>query len=214
MKFTAMNNLFTLRSSVMGVFDSAKLKAMSDDIHATVTEVTTEVLIREAEKLARMVKEEINFQSPAWPPLNEEYKKWKDKMGLDTDMLKATQAYWNAIAVQEKRDSRGRFTSYSDVTDPIFSIRVGLPFSNHPVLQEEEGGSVSDNKEGLRYDELAAILEYGTERIPARPHWAPAFRRWKSQHLRTVKARITSLVVRRVDKTLKNVQKGRKTFKT
>lgn len=211
MKFTAMSNLFTLKSSVMGVYDSPKLKKMAEYISDEINEVTTEVLIREAEKLARLVKEEINFQPPAWPPLNETYRQWKDKNGLNTDMLKATESYWNAIAVQEKRDSRGRFASYSDISDPVFSIRVGLPFTKHPGMREDEGGS--DDSE-LRYDQLAAILEYGTEHIPARPHWAPAYRRWRSQHLRSVKARIMSLAVRKYNNAMKNVHKGRKTFRT
>lgn len=205
-----MSNLFTLRSSVIGAYDLPRMLKMAEHINDEINEITTEVLLREAEKLARMVKEEINFQPPAWPELNKKYKDWKDKMGLNTDMLKATEAYWNAIAVQEKRDSRGRFTAYGDLNDPIFSIRVGLPFTKHPGFQEEG----SDEAENLRYDQLAAILEYGTEHIPARPHWAPAYRRWRSQHLRSVKARIVSLAVRKFDAAMKNISKGKKTYKT
>lgn len=193
-----------------GILDDPKLKKMAEFLVEDIHEITYNIVMDEAEKLARFVKEEINAQPPDWPPLSTAYRAYKERVGLNTDMLKATEAYWNAIAIQETRNNKGQFASAMSLgTGTAFSVRVGLPFKKHPGLQE----TTEDNDTNLRYDELAAILEYGTEHIPARPHWGPAYRRWKSQHARSIKARITSIAVRRFNAHLKGLGKAKKIHK-
>lgn len=199
----ALVDFLTIQSKTYGIFSESQLNRITRDLKKSAHEVAYEVLSAEADKLARMVKEEIQSQPPAWPPLNEAYKRWKEKVGLNTDMLRATDAYFNAIAVQEIRNERGQFASAAAISDTTqFTIRVGVPYTEHPGLDEEEAGN--DEKK-ITYLELAEILEYGTESIPPRPHWMPTYRRWKAQHARSIKARIKSLVVRRFARDFRNV---------
>lgn len=192
-------NLFTLSSRTFGVPED-KLDKVGAAISRSAHEIAFEVLHAEAEKLARMVKEEIDAQPPVWPDLNPAYKKWKEKMGLNTDMLKATEEYYNSISVQEVRNSLGQFSGFRSISDTVgFSIRVGVPYSRHPGLDPDE-----DDSENIKFTELAEILEYGTEHIPARPHWSTAYQRWRSQHARSIRARITSLFVRQFHKLFRD----------
>lgn len=199
----ALVDFLKIESKTYGVFTDGQLNKLTRAIKKSAHEIAYDVLSAEADKLARMVKEEIQAQPPAWPPLNEQYKRWKEKVGLNTDMLRATDAYYNAIAVQEIRNEKGQFAAASSIGDTThFSIRVGVPYTEHPGLDDE--GS-QDDKKNITYLELAEILEYGTESIPPRPHWMPSYRRWKSQHARSIKARIKSLVVRRFARDFRNV---------
>lgn len=211
-KFTALNNLLTLKSKTYGVSTLTGLDKMVKEASKEAHQITFDVISKEAEKLARMVKEEIMAQPPAWPALQDNYVAWKKRVGLNEKMLLATEAYYNAIAVQEIRNEIGQFTSGASISKASeFSIRVGLPFKKHPGLSEE--GDEDSGGSSLRYDELASILEYGTEHIQPRPHWGPTYRRWKSQHARSVKARITSLLVRRMKKIFKNLSVTEKNAK-
>lgn len=195
----AIFDFLTLDSRIYGLANSRLLEKVARSVQKSIHEISYDILSKEAEKLARMVKEEINAQPPAWPPLNEDYRKWKDKMGLYTDMLKATGAYYDAIAVQETRNNMGQFAGGKTIRDTTaFTIRVGVPYKNHPGLDDD-----SEKEGALKYIELAEILEYGTDKIPARPHWMPTYRRWKSQHARTIRARIMSIAVRRFQKVFK-----------
>lgn len=189
-----LRRLLTISSSVYGL-PVERLARVAAEVSKAAHEITFDILMAEAEKLAQMVRDELNAQPPTWPELNVAYLKWKERMGLNTDMLKATEAYYNAIAVQEIRNSSGQFSSFNSDTSKGFSIRVGAPYTKHPGLDPE-----ADNSNAPRFTDLATWLEYGTEHMPARPHWSPAHRRWKARHARTVKARLMSIVARRFKK--------------
>ncbi len=197
----SLNTILTLDSRIYGLARTTAIDKVAVAVSRSAHEITFDVLTHEAEKLARMVKEEINTQRPDWPPLNADYKDWKERIGLNTDMLKATEAYYDSISVQEIRNAAGQFASVSSVlqSPSEFTIRVGVPFRKHPGLSEEEGS----NEKGIRYDQLATILEFGTDVIPARPHWMPAYQRWRAQHARSIRARIMSLAVRKFKKDFK-----------
>jgi hypothetical protein len=125
-----------------------------------------------ARELAERVQTIIQYQIGDWEPLSPSYAAWKERMGLDDRMLVATSNYMNLIEVQWTRDRLGRFTSLGKVKPqdvPDLSFRVGLPTSK---VVDMEGNTQED---GLRYTDLARILEFGTEKIPPRPHFAPAY---------------------------------------
>jgi len=200
----ALFDFLRLESKTYGIFTEKDLRRISQLIKESTNEIAYDIMTAEADKLANMVKDEIRAQPPAWPPLNEDYKKWKDRVGLNTDMLRATDAYFNAIAIQETRDSKGRFISAHTIGSAEgFTIRVGVPYTEHPGLDEEQGGD--EDKKNLKYTELAEILEFGTDKIPARPHWFPAYRRWRSQHARSIKARIKAKAIRRFTRNFTSV---------
>lgn len=187
-------NFLTLDSRVYGLPFKKDIDRTARAVKKSAHQITFDILYHEAEKLARMVKEEINTQPATWPPLNEAYKDWKGRTGLNTDMLKATEAYFDSISVYEVRNDMGQFSSSTSIEkSSTFTIRVGVPLTRHPGL----GGPEDEGKKNPRYTELAHWLEFGTDKMPARPHWAPAYSRWRSRHVRTVKARITSLLLRK-----------------
>lgn len=190
----SINSLFTIDSRVYGLTLKSDVDKVSKAIAKSAQQITFDVLHAEAEKLARMVREEIDAQPATWQPLNPTYLKWKERVGLNTDMLKATENYYNSIAVQEVRNHLGRYTAAVGAKNvPRFTIRVGVPLTKHPGL----GDADDKDTPKIRYTDLAAILEFGNEHMPARPHWGPAYRRWRAQHARSVKARIMSLLMRK-----------------
>lgn len=202
----AIFDFLRIDSRTYGIFTDKELQKVAKQVKKESHEIAYNILTAEAQKLADMVKDEIRAQPPAWPPLNQDYKKWKERVGLNTDMLRATDAYLDSIGIQETRNEKGQFASADAVGGTShFSIRVGVPYLKHPGLDEEDGGSRDKEKKELTYLELAEILEYGTESIPARPHWFPSYRRWRNQHARSIKARIKSLVVRRFRRIFQNV---------
>jgi hypothetical protein len=188
----ALLKLFTLDSKVYGLPRKQDIDKVAAAVGRSANEITFEILSREAEKLARMVKDEIDSQPVFWPPLNDAYKKWKDKMGLNTDMNKATESYYDAIRVQEIRNDLGQFSGFRRAIEgSSFTIRVGLPYQRHPGID----GTLKDDGNEIYYTDLANILEYGTDKIPARPHWVPTYQRWRATHARTIRARITRMAV-------------------
>ena len=102
-----------------------------------------------AEKIADLTKTAIKEQrwKNKWKPLNSQYKAWKIKKGLDPRILIAYGYYLNSIKV------------YKSGKDWVVGVD---PFQIHP-------------KTGIRMKKLARYLEYGTSKMPARPHWRPAF---------------------------------------
>ena len=82
-----------------------------------------------------------------WAPLNEKYRRYKLRKGLDTRILLAYHYYINSI------------TAYRSGNDWVVGTK---PFQKHP-------------KTGLPMEKLARFLEFGTRKMPARPHWRPAF---------------------------------------
>lgn len=165
--------LFTIDSRMYGAPTKKELDRIGKAITKDPLKVSFQILSLEATKLADFVRAEINAQPSRWPPLNEKYVEWKDRMGLSPEMMKATQDYINAIGVQEMRKSDGKFTNFTKLGEgEAFTIRVGLPYREHKGLDEE------GDKENIKLMDLANIHEFGTDKIPARPHWGPAHRRW------------------------------------
>ena len=102
-----------------------------------------------AEKIADLTKTAIKEQrwKYKWKPLNPQYKAWKMRKGLDPRILIAYGYYINSIK------------TYKSGRDWVVGVD---PFQIHP-------------KTGIRMKKLARYLEYGTSKMPARPHWRPAF---------------------------------------
>ena len=82
-----------------------------------------------------------------WKPLSERYRRYKLRKGLDTRILLAYHYYVNSI------------TAYRSGNDWVVGIK---PFQKHP-------------KTLMSMEKLARFLEFGTSRMPPRPHWRPAF---------------------------------------
>ena len=102
-----------------------------------------------------------------WKPLSEKYHGYKLRKGLDTRILLAYHYYVNSI------------TAYRSGSDWVVGIK---PFQKHP-------------KTGIAMEKLAKFLEFGTRKMPARPHWRPAFKEAQKsagyilrRYLRDVKA--------------------------
>ena len=123
------------------------LKKFEEILEQIPTDIVFETCGEEAARVADMVRKEIDAQPFWWQPLNEAYKEQKDRAGLNTDMLKATEEYSESIGIQESQRGKKKFR-----------IRVGVPNRRHET---------SD----INLNDLGAIHEYGTERIPRRPHW-------------------------------------------
>jgi hypothetical protein len=107
-----------------------------------------------AAEFADDLKAILDRQLIAWVPLNKEYALRKRLLGLDPRILIATGRYVNSIQPLQQPDG---------------SWVVGVP--------EEPLGAGS--KYTLR--DLARWLEYGTQRMPARPHWRPAKNVWRTK---------------------------------
>ena len=84
-------------------------------------------------------------------PLTIKYLTKKIAKGLDPRILLATQEYYLSIIVVR-------------LEDPVKGVMyyVGVKPGKH---------SQSD----ITYDQLARMLEFGTSRMPARPHWRPTW---------------------------------------
>jgi hypothetical protein len=108
------------------------------------------VLNRHTRRFANEFKDELVFRiaSQAFnhQPLNPDYKAGKVAQGLDPRILIATREYLDSIQVTKLIGEYG--------------YRVGVPNRIH------SGSNIS-----LR--DLARMLEFGTSRMPARPHWRP-----------------------------------------
>jgi hypothetical protein len=100
------------------------------------------------------LKSIISRQLIAWVPLSPAYKKRKRILGLDPRILIATGRYVNSIQPVEQADG---------------SWVVSIP--EEPL------------RPGSRYTlkDLARWLEYGTQTMPARPHWRPAQNIWRTK---------------------------------
>ena len=107
-----------------------------------------------AEEFADDLRMLISRQLIGWMPLSKEYKIYKRKMGLDPRILIATGRYVSSIQPVQQRDG---------------SWIVSVP--DEPLRQ--------GSKHTLK--DLARWLEYGTQNMPARPHWRPAKNIWKTK---------------------------------
>lgn len=111
------------------------------EVLATATQVNDEL----ADAVIKEAKSVIRKQKYNWEPLEEGYRRSKERKGLDTRILMATRHYVNY--------GIGKWTEGD-------YIRVGPRRGIH-------------KPSGLRYQYLARIHEFGTEHIPARPLWRP-----------------------------------------
>lgn len=107
-----------------------------------------------AEEFADDLKAIITRQLIAWVPLNPKYVQRKRLLGLDPRILIATGRYVSSI---------------QPIPQPDGSWVVGVP--NESL------------RAGSKYtlQDLARWLEYGTQKMPARPHWRPARNIWRTK---------------------------------
>ncbi len=103
-------------------------------------------LAGEIEQLVEKVIKEQKWKYK-WKPLNPDYKMWKIRKGLDRRIFIAYGYYLDSIKV------------YQSGHDWVVGVD---PFRIHM-------------KTGIRMKKLARYLEYGTSKMPARPHWRPAY---------------------------------------
>jgi len=172
------NNIrFNIKKYGLDRKDAAKFLDLIDKIP---TDVMFGIMTEEAKRLAQTVVREIQSQPVWWAPLNEDYKRWKISQGLSEEMLKATEEYIQSIGVQEAKRTRN-----------YVSIYVGVPNRKHKTA------NMSLNK-------LGGMLEHGTSKMPPRPHWAPAIRRWEFT-MPSVLARIMNRTKMRLSDKIKAI---------
>lgn len=102
---------------------------------------------RIASRLAGQLRAKILAQSFHHQSLNPAYLAWKTRMGLDTRILIASGAYVNSIQPRKVGDTSYNISPGSQVT--------------------ESGATLHD---------IGFWHEFGTENMPARPHWQPIWR--------------------------------------
>jgi hypothetical protein len=107
-----------------------------------------------AQEFADDLKAIIERQMISWMPLSGPYKAYKRRMGLDPRILIATGRYVNSIQPIEQPDGTWL------VSVPEEPLRPGSRYT-------------------LR--DLARWLEFGTQKMPARPHWRPARNIWRTK---------------------------------
>lgn len=96
------------------------------------------------------------------PSLSPAYKAWKGENGFDTGTLVKTRSYYRNLRL--------------DSTDTGFSI---IPEGVEPNVAQMFG--FRKKSEPRTYEEIAIWLEYGTKKMPARPHWRPTAYRARGQ---------------------------------
>ena len=124
-----------------------------EDIFKVVLDVFDRSFIHTSERVGKYIaksfsneiKDRIRHQTFRHQPLKIAYRNRKIKQGLDPRTLIATGEYVNHI-----RARKINATTYT----------VGVPNTIH-------------SPSGLPYRSLARIHEFGTDKIPARPHWRP-----------------------------------------
>ena len=110
-----------------------------------------------------LVDLQMRIQSGATSPgLSGPYKAWKAAEGHDPGVLVRTRTYYRNLKL--------------DITPTGFSI---TPEGVEPNIRQMFG--FRKNSELRTYEDIALWLEYGTRRMPARPHWRPTAYRSKSQ---------------------------------
>ena len=107
-----------------------------------------------ANQFADDLRQIISRQLISWVPLSSGYAIRKRTLGLDPRILIATGRYVNSIQAMQQKDG-GWIVSIPD--EPL------RPGSKHTLK------------------DLARWLEYGTLRMPARPHWRPAQNIWRTK---------------------------------
>jgi len=104
-----------------------------------------------AEELRDDIIENIERQNFTHTILSEKYLAQKKKKGLDERILIASKQYLDSFLVQRIQTSKDGVIYVVTVKDEV-----------HPDSE-------------LTYRKLARIHEFGTQKIPARPHWRPTW---------------------------------------
>jgi len=154
---------------------------LTKQVHRALKEEWDRLKEQEGKKLAREFKNDLRTRIKlqaftSWVPLSPEYKKRKEKLGLDPRTLMARGDYVNSIRIR-------RTTENTYVVDVPQTVK---------------------HYSGLTYKELAAVHEYGSKKahIPARPHWRPTIRRYQARKRELEKA-MQEKLVQRVEKRVK-----------
>lgn len=92
-------------------------------------------------------------QGAPWPPLNPQYLEQKKRKRLDPRMLMATKDYISKIYSKQVNDT---------------TWQVTVPTGIHPPSK-------------MTYSKLRAIHEFGSGRIPPRPHWQPTTQEFENR---------------------------------
>ena len=86
--------------------------------------------------------------------LSPTYLAWKQKLGLQPGKLIRTRSYYYLLELER--------------TETGFTI---VPTGVEPAIENEFKRVVNPNPQS--YEDVAVWLEYGTKKMPARPHWRP-----------------------------------------
>lgn len=154
----------TVRALISRNLDKIGLQAFSVrtnpifEVRVNPRRVGSMVLGMDGELLANSfvqdLKHAILRQTLSWAPLSDGYVAHKRRLGLDPRTLIATQRYVNSIQAVMAPDGTW------SVEVPPLPLRPG----SRRTLQD-----------------LGRWLEFGTRNMPARPHWRPVLRMWKSK---------------------------------
>lgn len=128
-------------------------------------EVGTKIGASYADSFRNDLTTAIRSQKYYWVPLNKKYLERKRKAGLDLRKLIATTNYMKEIRVKLNKVSLKDLKISYEVSPPRTRIKPSKLNKNPKIT----------------YEKLARIHEYGTSRIPARPHWRPATAEFKAR---------------------------------
>lgn len=131
-------------------YGTARIKNFLTHLPDTLVEVNRRYVEDIAQTLADEVKRRLKRQLYSHVPLSPDYQAWKSEKGLDSRILICTRRYLNHIGVQEIKFPRG------------YGYRAGVPEN----VTEKDGTPLSI---------IMRTHEYGTKKVPARPHWMPVF---------------------------------------
>lgn len=158
---------------------SRNLMKMTIDIFRTAGIPVAREKCREfATEFVEELTERIERQQFHHVPLSPEYLRAKIEAGHDPRILIATQEYLNSIQVEPLPESDG--------------FRVGV------------GDQVHES--GVPMRQLARGHEFGTSRMPARPHWRPMASLYRSRS-REMAAEIGQSVVRSFNEAIRRRQR-------
>mgnify|MGYP001447643462 CR=1 FL=1 len=142
-----------------------------------------------------------------WAALSERYLRWKKRRGLDPRILIATGEYVKNIGIEKVK---GHFRKEKG--------KKGI------ILVKPEDGKQADGKDvayvvcvpdrkhqasGLNFRRLARIHEFGSVKahIPARPHWRPLWKEFKSDGRKKLVKKIMSRTKKEVKLLLVKMKK-------
>ena len=134
-------------------------RKLEDAIRDSWVEMATQQGAQIADAYKTELTTAIRGQKYFLPPLNKQYLERKRKLGLDLRKLIATGEYIKAIRVKLNGVNLKDLKITYEVSPPRTRIK---PSKLNPRPSAK-----------MTYEKLARIHEYGTRKIPARPHWRP-----------------------------------------